>query len=77
MSLFILLDPLIVQEEFKAHCVFFMAIMAFATVVINGTTAKYVLEGLGLLKMTSQQLDVLQYVLKVRAAAAFPCAAVL
>jgi hypothetical protein len=43
-----------------------MAIMAFSTVLINGTTAKYVLEGLGLLKMTPQQLDVLQYVLKVR-----------
>jgi hypothetical protein len=70
MSLFILLDPLIVENEFKAHCVFFMSTMAFATVVINGTTAKYVLEGLGLLKMTQQQLDVLQYVLKVGAAAA-------
>lgn len=66
MSLFILLDPLIDNDEFKAHCVFFMAIMAFSTVLINGTTAKYVLEGLGLLKMTPQQLDVLQYVLKVR-----------
>jgi hypothetical protein len=66
MSLFILLDPLIDNDEFKAHCVFFMAIMAFSTVLINGTTAKYVLEALGLLKMTPQQLDVLQYVLKVR-----------
>lgn len=66
MSLFILLDPLIVQDEFKAHCVFYMALMAFSTVLINGTTAKYVLEGLGLLKMNPQQLDVLQYVLKVR-----------
>lgn len=66
MSLFILLDPLIESEEFKVHCVFYMAVMAFFTVLINGTTAKYVLEGLGLLKMTPQQLDVLQYVLKVR-----------
>jgi hypothetical protein len=65
MSLFILLDPLIDDNEFKTHCLFFMAIMAFSTVLINGTTAKYVLEWLGLLKMTPQQLDVLQYVLKV------------
>jgi hypothetical protein len=67
MSLFILLDPLIDDDEFKTHCLFFMAIMAFSTVLINGTTAKYVLEWLGLLKMTPQQMDVLQYVLKVRA----------
>lgn len=65
MSLFVLLDPLINDDDFKAHCVFYMALMAFSTVLINGTTAKYVLEGLGLLKMTPQQLDVLQYVLKV------------
>lgn len=31
MSLFILLDPLIDQDEYKAHCVFYMALMAFAT----------------------------------------------
>lgn len=67
MSLFILLDPLIDGDEFKAHCVFYMAVMAFATVLINGTSAKYVLEGLGLLRMKPQQLSVLQYVLKVRA----------
>lgn len=65
MSLFILLDPLIYDNEFKTHCLFFMAVMAFTTVLINGTTAKYVLEWLGLLNMTPQQLDVLQYVLKV------------
>lgn len=64
MSLFVLLDPLINDDDFKAHCVFYMALMAFSTVLINGTTAKYVLEGLGLLSMTPQQLDVLQYVLK-------------
>lgn len=64
MSLFILLDPLIESEEFKAHCVFYMALMAASTVLINGSTSKYVLEGLGLLKMSPQQLDVLQYVLK-------------
>lgn len=38
MSLFVLLDPLIASDEFKAHCVFYMAIMAFGTVIINGTT---------------------------------------
>jgi hypothetical protein len=65
MSLFILLDPLIDDNEFKTHCLFFMALMAFSTVLINGTTAKYLLEWLGLLKMSPQQLDVLQYVLKV------------
>jgi len=69
MSLFVLLDPLINDDDFKAHCVFYMALMAFSTVLINGTTAKYVLEGLGLLSMTPQQLDVLQYVLKVGAPA--------
>lgn len=65
MSLFVLLDPLIASDEFKAHCVFFMALMAFATVLINGSTSKYVLQGLGLLSMTQQQRDVLQHVLQV------------
>lgn len=40
MSLFILLDPLIDSEEFKAHCVFYMALMAASTVLINGSTSK-------------------------------------
>ena len=66
MSLFVLLDPLITSDEFKAHCVFYMALMAFSTVLINGTSAKYVLQALGLLKMTPQQVEVLQLVLKVR-----------
>jgi hypothetical protein len=66
MSLFILFDPLIESDEYKAHCVFFMAIMAFATVLINGSTAKYVLKGLGLLRMTPQQVQVLEHVLQVR-----------
>ena len=65
MSLFVLLDPLIASDEFKAHCVFYMALIAFSTVLINGTSAKYVLQALGLLKMTPQQVEVLQLVLKV------------
>ncbi|WIA34707.1 hypothetical protein OEZ86_013018 [Tetradesmus obliquus] len=64
MSLFILFDPLIKSDEYKAHCVFHMALMAFATVLINGSTAKYVLKWLGLLRMTPQQVQVLQHVLQ-------------
>ncbi|KAF6265731.1 Sodium/hydrogen exchanger family-domain-containing protein [Scenedesmus sp. NREL 46B-D3] len=64
MSLFILFDPLITSDEYKAHCVFFMAIMAFATVVINGSSTKYLLQGLGLLRMTPQQVQVLEHVLQ-------------
>ncbi|WIA14531.1 hypothetical protein OEZ85_003050 [Tetradesmus obliquus] len=64
MSLFILFDPLITSDEYKAHCVFHMALMAFATVLINGSTAKYVLKWLGLLRMTPQQVQVLQHVLQ-------------
>jgi hypothetical protein len=64
MSLYIVLDPLITNEQYKAHAVFFMAAMAFSTTLINGTTARYVLEGLGMVKMTPQQLEVLEYVLK-------------
>jgi hypothetical protein len=66
MSLFILFDPLITSDEYKAHCVFYMALMAFATVLINGSTAKYVLKWLGLLRMTPQQVQVLEHVLQVR-----------
>jgi hypothetical protein len=36
-----------------------------STVLVNGTSAKLVLEALGLLKMTPQQLNVLQHVLQV------------
>jgi hypothetical protein len=39
--------------------------MAFSTVIINGSTTKYILQGLGLLKMTPQQLGVLEHVLQV------------
>jgi hypothetical protein len=39
--------------------------MAFSTVIINGSTTKYILQGLGLLKMTPQQLGVLEQVLQV------------
>jgi hypothetical protein len=66
MSLFILFDPLIESDEYKAHCVFHMVLIAFATVLINGSTAKYVLKGLGLLRMTPQQVQVLEHVLQVR-----------
>jgi len=65
MSLFILFDKLIDNDEYKAHCVFHMAIMAFATVIINGSTTKYLLRGLGLLRMTPQQIEVLEHLLKV------------
>jgi hypothetical protein len=65
MSLYIVLDPLITNQQYKAHAVFFMAAMAFSTTLINGTTARYVLEGLGMVNMTPQQLEVLEYVLKV------------
>jgi hypothetical protein len=34
-------------------------------VLINGTTAKWVLQSLGLLSMTPQQLNVLEHVLQV------------
>ena len=44
MSLFIFVDPLIVDEHYKAHCIFFMVLMAFATVLINGSTTKMVLQ---------------------------------
>eukprot|EP00878_Enallax_costatus_P006804 GHUV01007132.1.p1 GENE.GHUV01007132.1~~GHUV01007132.1.p1 ORF type:complete len:889 (+),score=286.27 GHUV01007132.1:1018-3684(+) len=64
MSLFILVDTKISSDEYKAHCVFYMAVMAFATVLINGSTAKYLLRGLGLLKMTPQQIQVLEHVLQ-------------
>lgn len=66
MSLFILVDPLITSDEYKAHALFYMAVMAFATVLINGSTTKYLLQALGLLKMTSEQLQVLEHVLQVR-----------
>ena len=65
MSLYIVLDPLITNQQYKAHAVFFMAAMAFSTTLINGTTARYVLEGLGMVNMTPQQLEVLEFVLKV------------
>ncbi len=65
MSLFILFDPLIVSHEYKAHCVFYMALMAFSTVIINGSTVKYVLKWLGLLDMTRQQVQVVEHVLQV------------
>lgn len=68
MSLFILFDPLISSDEYKAHCVLFMALMAFATVLINGSTAKYLLRDLGLLRMTPQQVQVLEHVLQVNGA---------
>jgi NhaP-type Na+/H+ or K+/H+ antiporter len=44
MSLFIFLDPLIKDEAYKVRCLFFMALMAFATVLLNGSTTKYVLQ---------------------------------
>lgn len=64
MSLFVLLDNLITDNEFKAHCVFYMAVMAFSTVLLNGTSSKWVLQALGLLRMTPQQLQVLRHVLQ-------------
>jgi len=66
MSLYIVLDPLITSKQYKAHAVFFMAAMAFSTTIINGTTARYLLNALGLVDMTPQQLEVLEHVLKVR-----------
>jgi NhaP-type Na+/H+ or K+/H+ antiporter len=62
MSLFIFLDPLIIDAQYKAHCLFFMAVMAFSTVIINGSTTKYLLRGLGLLKKTHEQIVVMQQV---------------
>lgn len=44
MSLFIFLDPLITDEAYKVRCIFFMALMAFATVLLNGSTTKFVLQ---------------------------------
>lgn len=66
MSLFILVDTQITSEEYKVHALFYMATMAFATVLINGSTAKYLLRALGLLKMTPEQMQVLEHVLSVR-----------
>lgn len=63
--LYIVLDPLITSKQYKVHAVFFMAAMAFSTTIINGTTARYLLKALGLVDMTPQQLEVLEYVLKV------------
>ncbi|KAF6258312.1 hypothetical protein COO60DRAFT_1132229 [Scenedesmus sp. NREL 46B-D3] len=65
MSLYILFDPLISNDQYKAHCVFYMALMACSTVLINGSTAKVLLKALGLLRMTPQQLQVLEHVLQV------------
>jgi NhaP-type Na+/H+ or K+/H+ antiporter len=62
MSLFIFLDPLITDAQYKAHCLFFMVIMAFSTVLINGSTTKYLLRSLGLLKKTHEQIAVMQQV---------------
>ena len=62
MSLFIFLDPLITDAQYKAHCLFFMVVMAFSTVLINGSTTKYLLRGLGLLKKTHEQNAVMQQV---------------
>ena len=62
MSLFIFLDPLITDAQYKAHCLFFMVVMAFSTVLINGSTTKYLLRGLGLLKKTHEQIAVMQQV---------------
>ncbi|MGV2390185.1 MAG UNVERIFIED_CONTAM: hypothetical protein LVR29_23800 [Microcystis novacekii LVE1205-3] len=38
MSLFIFLDELILDERYKYLCLFFMALMAFITVLVNGIT---------------------------------------
>ncbi|GBF87432.1 hypothetical protein Rsub_00143 [Raphidocelis subcapitata] len=62
MSLFVLFDPLIESEEFKAHCVFYMAAMAFLTVVVNGSTTKALLGALGMLRRTPAELQVLEHV---------------
>jgi NhaP-type Na+/H+ or K+/H+ antiporter len=44
MALFIFLDQLILDERYKALCLFFMALMAFITVLLNGSTTKLVLQ---------------------------------
>ncbi len=65
MSLFIFLDTKIYDPSFKSYCIFYMGTMAFFTVLINGGTTKFVLQRLGFMSYTPEQLATLQVRLAV------------
>jgi hypothetical protein len=50
--------------------VFYMAVMAFATVIINGSTTKALLGALGLLQRTPAEVQIVEHVVQVRSAGA-------
>ncbi len=66
IALFILLDAKIGDAAFKAHCVFYMGTMAFATVLVNGGTTKALLRHLGFTSHTPEQFTVLCHIVRVR-----------
>lgn len=50
----------------QAHTVFYMAVMAFSTVLVNGSTTKALLGALGMLDKTPAQAQVIDHVVEVR-----------
>lgn len=64
MALFIFLDQSIHDPSFKSYCIFYMGSMAFFTVLINGGTTKALLEWLGFMSYTPEQLGTLHHVIE-------------
>lgn len=64
MGLFIFLDNKIYDSSFKSYCIFYMGTMAFFTVLINGGTCKLMLQWLGFLSYTPEQLGTLTHVIE-------------
>eukprot|EP00775_Hariotina_reticulata_P012274 gene12274-12411_t len=64
MALFIFLDDKIHDDKFRSYCIFYMGTMAFFTVLINGGTCKWLLEKLGFLSYTPEQLGTLKHVVE-------------
>lgn len=64
MALFIFLDTKIHDPSFKSYCIFYMGTMAFFTVLINGGTCKVVLQKLGFMSYTPEQLGTLHHVIE-------------
>ena len=65
LALIVKLDAKIDDAHFQAHVVFFMGLMAAATLLINGTSMPFLLGVLGVTRTTPAKLEVLLHVVKV------------
>lgn len=65
LALIVKLDSNIVDHKFQALVVFYMGLMAAATLIVNGTSMPFLLKVLGVVKPTPAKLEVLQHVVQV------------